>query len=114
MVKNRPILLKNEKGAKIMAKKRGSKGKSILLRIALLGFAIYMVYSMISLQSQLAQSKKTLSEKQNEISQRNVDIDELKSLLKNGSKDDLIERAARDKLDFVFENEEVYEDISGK
>ncbi len=85
-----------------------------MLRIALLGFAIYMVYSMISLQSQLAQSKKTLSEKQNEISQRNVDIDELKSLLKNGSKDDLIERAARDKLDFVFENEEVYEDISGK
>lgn len=85
-----------------------------MLRIALLGFAIYMVYSMISLQSQLAQSKKTLGEKQNEISQRNVDIDELKSLLKNGSKDDLIERAARDKLDFVFENEEVYEDISGK
>lgn len=96
------------------AKSRKNAKQSILLRIALLGFAVYLVYSMISLQSQLAQSKKQLEQEKNKIVQRYATVNELKELLENGSKDDLIEREARDKLDFVFKNEEVYEDISGK
>lgn len=95
-------------------KRKRTKGKNIILRVALLAFSVYMVYSMISLQAQLASKKRELEENQRVISQQNMSIDEIKELLKNGSKDDLIERAARDKLDFVFKNEEIYEDISGK
>ena len=98
-----------------MAKRKSnSKGKSIVLRIALLAFAVYMVYSMISLQAQLSQYKKELVQLQTEQSEKKISNEELKELLESGSTDDLIERAARDKLDFVFENEQVYEDISGK
>ena len=38
---------------------------------------------------------------------------ELESLLENGSHDELVERAAREKLGFVYANEEIYEDIKG-
>lgn len=94
--------------------KRKKHNKSLFLRIALLCFAVYMVYSMISLQAQLAQKKQELQKELDAINEQKMSIDEINQLLKSGSKDELIERAARDKLDFVFKNEEVYEDISGK
>ena len=98
-----------------MAKRRKSaKSGSIVLRFALLALSVYMVYSMISLQAQLASKKRELEENQRIISEQKMSIDEIKQLLSNGSKDDLSERAARDKLDFVYKNEEIYEDISGK
>ena len=98
-----------------MAKRRKSaKTGNIILRLALLALSVYMVYSMISLQSQHKKKKRELEENQRIISEQKMSIDEIKQLLKNGSKDDLIERAARDKLDFVYKNEEIYEDISGK
>ena len=98
-----------------MKQKRKNKSRgSFILRIALLGFCVYLVYSMISLQAQLAENKKVLEEEQAKIVEKKITIKELKDLLKNGSKDELIEREARDKLDFVFKNEDVHEDISGK
>lgn len=98
-----------------MAKRRKSaKTGNIILRVALLALSIYMVYSMISLQAQLAAKKRELEQDKQIISEQKMSIEEIKQLLKNGSKDDLIERAARDKLDFVYKNEEIYEDISGK
>ena len=68
---------------------------------------------MISLQSQLVSSRKILAQKQEEISALKVSTKELKSLLENGSHDELVERAAREKLGFVYANEEIYEDIKG-
>ena len=68
---------------------------------------------MISLQSELVEQRKVLSQRQKQISELRVSNEELKSLLKNGSQKELVERAARDKLDFVYINEEIYEDIKG-
>lgn len=96
------------------SKRAAKRRNGIFLKIALLGFAVYMVYSMISLQSQLSQKKKELSAHLDSISSQKLEIDQMKELLKSGSKDELIERAARDKLDFIFKNEEIYEDVSGK
>ena len=45
---------------------------------------------------------------------KQISNEELENLLESGSDIDLIERAARDKLDYVYENEEIYEDSSGK
>ena len=93
--------------------KRQKKG-SVLLRVALLAFCIYVVWSLVSLQSTLMEKNKELTRLNQEIktvSERNADIAQL---LENGSESDFIERAARDKLDYVYANEEVYIDISGK
>ena len=68
---------------------------------------------MISLQSQLVSSRKVLAMKQDEISVLKVSNEELDALLKNGSHNELVERAAREKLGFVYANEEIYEDVKG-
>ncbi|MBQ2676342.1 MAG: septum formation initiator family protein [Clostridia bacterium] len=95
-------------------KKNVGAKKSVIFRVALLLFAVYTIYSMISLQAELAENKKILAQKQALITQKQISNDDLKYLLEKGSEKDLIERAARDKLDYVYQNEEVYEDISGK
>jgi cell division protein FtsB len=87
---------------------------SLIFRVALLVFAVYTLYSMIRLQSELISSRAELKEKQQEIVQRQISNEELENLLKSGTEKELIERAARDKLNYVYANEEIYEDISGK
>ena len=94
--------------------KRTGDGKSVIFRIALLLVAVYTIYSMISLQTQLAQSKSVLEQKQALIHENQISNEQLQDLLENGSEQELIERAAREKLDYVYANEEVYEDLSGK
>ena len=88
--------------------------KTVIFPIALLLFSAYMIYAMITLQTELAQNKKILADKQAQISELQVPNEELSELLNNGSQKELIERAAREKLGFVYANEEIYEDISGK
>lgn len=87
--------------------------KRIIFKISILLLAVYLIFSMISLQSQLVEQRKILKERQNQITELKASNEEIKSLLENGSENELIERAARDKLDFVYINEEIYEDIKG-
>ena len=68
---------------------------------------------MISLQTELVAERKVLSQAQEKISSYKVSNKELQDLLKNGSQQELVEKAARDKLGFVYANEEIYEDIKG-
>ncbi len=91
----------------------GGFSKRIIFKFSILALAIYLIFSMISLQSELVEQRKVLSQRQKQISELRVSNEELKSLLKNGSQKELVERAARDKLDFVYINEEIYEDIKG-
>ena len=94
--------------------KKAGTSKSIFLRIALLCFAVYTIYSMVVLQNELISSRRILEQKKQQISARQISNEELENLLKSGSEKDLIEKAAREKLDYVYANEEVYKDISGK
>ncbi len=89
------------------------KHKSIFLRLALLSISIYIVYILIGLQSDLINSRHILEDKQKQIKINQITNKELENLLKNGSEKDFIERAARDKLDYIYSDEETYEDISG-
>lgn len=89
------------------------KHKSIFLRLALLSISIYIVYILIGLQSDLINCRHILENKQKQIKTNQITNKELENLLKNGSEKDFIERAARDKLDYIYSNEETYEDISG-
>lgn len=93
--------------------KSNNTGKRVVFKVSIVLLSFYLVYSMISLQTQLIASRKILAQKQQEISEIKVSNDELESLLNNGSHEELVERAARDKLGFVYANEEIYEDIKG-
>jgi cell division protein FtsB len=42
-----------------------------------------------------------------------ANIEELRTLLESGSKEQMIEKAARERLGYVYADEEIYVDISG-
>ncbi len=99
-----------------MAYRRKSKSnanKRIVFKISVLLLCCYLVYSFINLQSELVQERAVLRAKQAEITQLEISNKELANLLKNGAHEELIERAAREKLDFVYANEEIYQDVKG-
>lgn len=81
--------------------------------LAVFALAAYTVFSMISLQAELSSARAKLNEKKQAIEQQSAENDELLELLENGSQKELIERAAREKLGYVYAGEEIYENISG-
>ncbi len=94
-------------------KKEPRKRKSLILRIVLLAFAVYMIYGLnVTLFDllDLRRQQQSLEREKAVLSQR---VKEYENLLANGKESDFIERAARDKLGYVFPDETVFEDISG-
>ncbi len=92
-----------------MAKRKNS----VIRRVLLLVVCVYLLYSLGDLQHQLIKQRRELNsyrEQKNIMSQQ---IDELKDLLENGTEADIIEKAARERLGFVYSDEQVFIDISG-
>lgn len=87
--------------------------KSILLRLAVLAFAVYMIISLTSLWSQLATKQNELGALKTDAKERELRISELSRLLENGDETEIIEKAARERLGYVYADEQVYVDISG-
>lgn len=87
--------------------------KSIIVRLLVLGVSIYMIITLISLFGQLTEKREELIEKQKTLANSQLELDDLKKLLNEGTKDQIIEKAARDRLGYVFSEEEVFLDISG-
>ncbi len=89
------------------------KQKSILFRICILVFVVYTIISLTSLQMKLVESRNELASVEERTEQQRLKNQELLSLLQTGNEKDFIERAARDRLGYVYADEEVYTDISG-
>lgn len=94
---------------KVATKKRR---KSILLKILLLAVLVYITVSLGSLQVEFFKSRKELQEVQSQKQEIVDSIENLKALL-SGDEKDIIEQAARDKLGYVYEDEQVFADLSG-
>ena len=92
-----------------------SKGgnKSILLRLLIVAFFVYMLLSLSSLVGELAESKATLAAIKQEIEDTTNRIDEQQNLLETSTREELVERYARERLGYCFPNEVVFVDISG-
>ena len=87
---------------------------SIIVRIALLGAMVYLIVANGNLQIELARNQKELSDLYANKETVELKNQELTNLIENGTESDYIERAARDRLGYVYANEEVFTDISGK
>ena len=90
----------------ISASAQPARKRSIILRLGIFVFAVFMVITMGSLQVELIEKKDRLKAE--------LKIEELQNLLENGEESDFIERVARERLGYVYSDEEVYTDISGK
>lgn len=94
-------------------KKKNRKNKSILLRLAVLGVFAYMIFTLAGLWSTLNESRTRLSEYEEQYAESQNDIDKLKAMLEEGSEYKIIEKAARERLGYVYPDEQVFIDISG-
>ena len=95
---------------KVINGKPKRRKRSIILRIALLAFAVYIVASIVNQQIQIGQKKQELSMVSQQLNAQNLKNEELKTALETGTtdSDEFIERKAREELNYVKPNERVF------
>lgn len=100
---------------KVINGKPKRRKRSIILRIALLAFAVYIVASIVNQQIQIGQKKQELSMVSQQLNAQNLKNEELKTALETGTtnSDEFIERKAREELNYVKPNERVFVNIAG-
>ena len=94
-------------------KQKPKRKKSVIVRLIVLGVSVYMVATLIGLGNELAVAKAELKEYESQRDSLQLTISEYKALLESDSYTAIIEKAARERLGFVYSDEEIYIDISG-
>ena len=94
-------------------KQKPKRKKSVIVRLIVLGVAVYMVATLIGLGNELAESRAQLAELEKKRDLEKIKIEELRALLDSDSHSAIIEKAARERLGYVYSDEEIYFDISG-
>lgn len=89
------------------------KERSILLLVLLCCVALYFLYSLSSLWVELINGKETLADYNKQIAQTERDIEEYQNLLAAGNEVEIVKKAARERLGYVFRDEQVFIDVSG-
>ena len=87
--------------------------RRIVALLIVLGFSVYMIATLVNLGNELAQVKSQLNDFENQRDSLKLTIEEYNELLKSDSHAAIIEKAARERLGFVYSDEEIYIDISG-
>ncbi len=90
-------------------KRRGS----IIVRVALVMFSVWMIYYLGSLIKEYSSLKNELITVTAKRQQLSLEVEEKSKLLETGNEVDFIEKAAREKLGYVYADEHIYIDISG-
>ena len=87
--------------------------RSKLFRLAILGFAVYIIVTMIQLQVDIKARQDELAAIEAQCQQQELNNDELERLLASGDDMQYIERIARETLGYVMPDERVFIDMSG-
>lgn len=94
-----------------MGNNRKNKG-SIILRLAIFAVSVYMIVTLCGLWGELIDSQNRYKQLEAQRDSLNADIDNLVAVLE-GSQSEIIEKAARQRLGYVYAGEQVYIDNSG-
>ena len=94
-------------------KRKPKQKRSIILKILLLAFCVYMLCSLGVLISKYNKDLAVLEEEKERYANDLKAIEELEVLLNSDSDDLLIEKAARERLGYAYSDEQVFIDISG-
>lgn len=94
-------------------KRKPKKQKSIILRLLILGVCAYMTVTLGSLWNVLSDTKNERDTLKEQYNQEINDIEQLKSMLESDSDDKIIEKAARERLGYIYSDEQIFIDISG-
>ena len=94
-------------------KPKPKRRKSVILRILVLGLAVYLIVSLTALVDDLAEVKAEYDSVNEEYNSKMLYRDEMKALIESDSYDAIIEKAARERLGYVYDDETIYIDNSG-
>lgn len=94
-------------------KHKPKKQRSIILRLLVLGICAYMTVTLGSLWNNLNDSKTVLNELKEQYAQQKNEIEQLRSMLESDSNNQIIEKAARERLGYIYSDEQIFIDISG-
>ena len=86
---------------------------SIILRVVLLAFAVWMIYYLGSLIKDYSSVQKQYDAALKQRDELVLEVEQMANMLENSSDEDFIERAAREKLGYVYADEHKFIDISG-
>ena len=95
-------------------KKPPKKKHSIILRVMVLGVCLFLVFDLVGLYKTYNDSVDEYNKLKAKYNSLKADVDSRRDLLENGSQQQIIEQAARERLGYVYPNEEIYTDISGE
>ncbi|WP_416201024.1 MAG: Septum formation initiator [Thermocaproicibacter melissae] len=87
--------------------------KSILLRVAIVAFAIYAIMLLVQQQAEINAKKQELASVEQQIKIQEIKNDDLRNALGSGQSD-YIEKAARESLGYSKPGERVFVNIAGK
>ena len=87
--------------------------KSICFRILVLCVCVYMVITLVGLWRELIVKRDEKAFLEEQKLQKQIEINELIHLLDEGTEAQIIENAARERLGYVYADEQVFIDISG-
>ncbi|MEE0898489.1 MAG: septum formation initiator family protein [Acutalibacteraceae bacterium] len=93
--------------------KKQKKQKSILLRIFILFVCGYFAVTLGSLWGKLNDSVEELEDLKAQLAEEENEVEELREVLNADSNIPLIEKAARERLGYIYSDEQVFVDISG-
>ena len=94
-------------------KQKKKKDRSIIYRLFILGVCAYFTVTLASLWGDLNDRRKTLAELKGQLENQQNDVDELRAMLDSESDKQIIEKAARERLGYIYSNEQVFIDYSG-
>lgn len=94
-------------------KRKPKRESSIILKLLCLGVCVYVFANLINLWSTLNESQAELKALKEEYAATENDIAELKAMLADESNAQIIEKAARERLGYIFSDEHVFIDVSG-
>ncbi len=93
-------------------KKDNKNGSSIILRIGVFVLSIYMIVTLCGLYGELSSKQKELDSLKALKAEKSNQIEALVELL-GSSEQEIIAKAARERLGYVYADEQVYIDNSG-
>lgn len=88
------------------------KRKSVIIRVCVIAFACYVVFTLVSLKIQIERSKQEVEELNTQINNQEIINEELQRTLSDDNLDDAIRRAAEEQ-GYTAQGEEVYIDAAG-
>lgn len=86
----------------------------LFLRVAALGFALVLVFSLVSGRIQLARMQRELDTVNDRIALQMEENEELRRLMETGDQAAYVERIARERLGYARPGERIFIDITGE